>query len=156
LDPVAPAAPAPDWLDDVRRVADAGRRRSTGPSIPHATWLEDVSRRETRQEKPAPVPAAPAQRRSQGPLSQDVNEAIQNPSLCFRDPDLAQGKVKVNPLGIPLPCSGNFADVYEITRPGMGSLAVKCFTREVPGLRERYAAISAHLRTVSLPYTVDF
>jgi hypothetical protein len=160
LDPVVPPAPAPDWLDDVRRVADDVRRRQVKPSIPHTTWLEDVSRRETRQEKPAPLapgpPPAP-RRRGKWPLSQDYNEAIQNPTLCFRDPELAQGTVKVSTLGIPLPCSGNFADVYEIIRPnGAGSLAVKCFTREVPGLRDRYAAISDHLKTVSLPYTVDF
>jgi len=33
---------------------------------------------------------------------------------------------------------------------------VKCFTNEVPDLRERYAAISDHLARVRLPYTVDF
>jgi len=34
--------------------------------------------------------------------------------------------------------------------------AVKCFTRETHGLRERYAEISRHLRQVRLPFTVDF
>ncbi len=90
------------------------------------------------------------------PLSQDYNEAIQCPRGNFSDPDL-QGSVAVaNPLGIPQPRSGNFADVYELRCPGGGRWAVKCFTREVPGLRERYAAISRHLAQSQLPFIVDF
>src|SRR5262249_30599509 len=34
--------------------------------------------------------------------------------------------------------------------------AVKCFTREAPGLRERYREISKHLQQARLPFTVDF
>src|SRR5262249_8962933 len=34
--------------------------------------------------------------------------------------------------------------------------AVKCFTREIPGLRERYVEISNYLNQVSLPFMVDF
>jgi hypothetical protein len=33
---------------------------------------------------------------------------------------------------------------------------VKCFTREVPGLRERYSAIGEYLAQVRLPFTVQF
>jgi serine/threonine protein kinase len=89
------------------------------------------------------------------PLSQDYNEAIQTPAQCFADPDLRQGQVVTDALGLPLPCSGNFADVYAVTSPS-GKWAVKCFTRQVPGLRERYAAISACLRRAQLPFMVDF
>ncbi len=35
-------------------------------------------------------------------------------------------------------------------------MGVKCFTREVPGLRERYRQIAAHLDQARLPFTVDF
>jgi hypothetical protein len=91
------------------------------------------------------------------PLSQDYNEAIQNPLTSFRDPDLRQGQVVTNALGLPQPCSGNFADVYAVECPATGTKwAVKCFTREVHGLRERYSAISSHLRQVRLRFTVDF
>src|SRR5438046_6121128 len=55
-----------------------------------------------------------------------------------------------------MPRSGNFADVYECQCPGGKKWALKCFTREVPGLRERYAAISAYLQQVKLPFMVDF
>lgn len=91
------------------------------------------------------------------PLSQDYNEAIQSPPLCFRDEELRRCQPVLNALGLPLPRSGNFADVYELRCPATGRRwAVKCFTRQVPGLAERYAAISAYLKQVDLPFMVDF
>jgi WD40 repeat protein len=91
------------------------------------------------------------------PLSQDYNEAIQNPRLCFADDGLRAGEVVTNALGLPMPRSGNFADVYEVRNPAGGRRwAVKCFTRQVSGLRERYAAVSAHLHRAQLRYAVDF
>jgi hypothetical protein len=90
------------------------------------------------------------------PLSQDYNEAIQDPLHAFADPDLGGGHAVVNALGLPLPRSGNFADVYEFRGAGGGRWAVKCFTRQVHGLRERYAAISRHLARAKLPFMVDF
>jgi WD40 repeat protein len=90
------------------------------------------------------------------PLSQDYNEAVQSPRTSFADPELREGQAAANALGIPMPRSGNFADVYELCCPGGARWAVKCFTREVPGLRERYALISDHLRAAKLPFTVDF
>jgi WD40 repeat protein len=90
------------------------------------------------------------------PLSQDYNEAIQDPRNSFADAELRTGEAVTNALGIPLPCSGNFADVYQVRCPSGARWAVKCFTREVHGLRERYAEISAYLRQVNLPFMVDF
>jgi hypothetical protein len=90
------------------------------------------------------------------PHSQDYNEAVQDPASCFADDDLRGGRVMTNNLGLPMPCSGNFADVYEVRSPAGGRWAVKCFTRQVPGLRERYAAISAYLRQARLRFMVDF
>jgi formylglycine-generating enzyme required for sulfatase activity/DNA-binding beta-propeller fold protein YncE len=90
------------------------------------------------------------------PLSQDYNEAVQNPASCFCDPDLAGGEAVCNAMGLPVPCSGNFADVYQIQRGNGTRWAVKCFTRQVPGLRSRYAAIGEHLRQAGLPFMVDF
>jgi hypothetical protein len=90
------------------------------------------------------------------PLSQDYNEAIQAPVSNFADPDLKRGRATANAFGVPMPCSGNFADVYQLSGPDGTRWAVKCFTRETPGLRERYAAISSHLRQVQLRCTVNF
>jgi hypothetical protein len=90
------------------------------------------------------------------PLSQDYNESIQDPRGNFRDGELKAGETITNALGIPMPRSGNFADVYEVRCPSGARWAVKCFTREVHGLRERYAEISNYLRQVNLPFMVDF
>ncbi len=90
------------------------------------------------------------------PLSQDYNEAIQNPQTSFGDPELRGGQVVTNAMGIPMPCSGNFADVYEFHGASGTRWAIKCFTREVPGLQDRYTAISKHLAKAKLPFTVEF
>jgi hypothetical protein len=89
------------------------------------------------------------------PLSQDYNEAIQSPATSFADPELRTGQVQVNALGLPLPRSGNFADVYQVQCPS-ATWAVKCFTRQVAGQRERYSEVSRHLQAARLPFTVDF
>jgi hypothetical protein len=91
------------------------------------------------------------------PTSQDYNEAIQNAQTCLADVELRAGRPVVNTLGMPLPRSGNFADVYEFDCPASGKrFAVKCFTREVPGLQERYSAIGKHLAQAQLSFMVDF
>jgi hypothetical protein len=91
------------------------------------------------------------------PLSQDYNEAIQDAQESLADPELRQGEVTTNALGLPVPRSGNFADVYRFHCAGTGDTwAVKCFTREVPGLRERYQAISDALKQLVFPFMVDF
>jgi WD40 repeat protein len=90
------------------------------------------------------------------PLSQDYNEAVRNPAASFSDPELREGHAVADAHGRPAPHSGNCADVYEIHCPATQSRwAVKCFTREVPGLRDRYAAIRRHLTHANLSWTVD-
>src|SRR5260370_28401586 len=89
------------------------------------------------------------------PMSQDYNEAIQNPATSFSDPELRQGQVVTNAMGLPMPCSGNFADVYAVVSPNR-KWAVKCFTRDIPGLRERYIEISRYLALIQLPFLVEF
>jgi hypothetical protein len=37
------------------------------------------------------------------PVSQDCNEAIQNPQFCFHDGELKQGEAVANGLGLPAP-----------------------------------------------------
>jgi hypothetical protein len=88
-------------------------------------------------------------------MSQDYNEAVQDPALSFADPELRQGEAVTNALGIPQPFSGNFADVYAL-KCGPRKYAVKCFTRQIPGLQERYVEISKYLHQVALPFMVDF
>ena len=90
------------------------------------------------------------------PQSQEYNEAVQTPDSSFADPELRTGEVVANALGLPIPRSGNFADVYEVRCPNGSRWAIKCFTREVAGLRERYQEISRCLQEARLPFTVEF
>src|SRR4051812_24575043 len=90
------------------------------------------------------------------PALQDFNEAVQTPGLAFSDPDLKAGQMVVGAHGLPLPRSGNFADVYQLRGSDGRNWAVKCFTRSVVGLDDRYAKIGKHLGSLKLPVTVDF
>src|ERR1700722_13678779 len=90
------------------------------------------------------------------PQPTDYNAAMQNPALSLADPDLRQGRIVTNPLGLPSLHSGNFADVYQMQGRDGQSWAVKCFTREVPGLALRYRVLSDHLHRARRPFLVDF
>ena len=90
------------------------------------------------------------------PQATDYNAAVQNPQLCFRDDDLRQGQAAGALFGLPCPHSGNFADVYQIQGADNQSWAVKCFTRPVTNLHQRYQAISGHLRQTQRAFMVEF
>jgi hypothetical protein len=91
------------------------------------------------------------------PQATDYYEAIQNPGIAFKDQELRSGQPAVNALGMPMPCSGNFADVYQVAGADQQqNWAVKCFTREVPDRERRFASISHHLERRHLPFMVDF
>ena len=91
------------------------------------------------------------------PQATDFAEAVQNLSVNFRDPDIRIGETATNALGLPMSRTGNFAAVFQVRSPsGAQNWAVKCFTRQVPGLEERYRHIDAHLHGHRLPFMVDF
>src|SRR5215212_8545678 len=90
------------------------------------------------------------------PMPQDFNESVQNPSLAFADPDLQASQPVVGPTGLPLPRSGNFADVYQMRGADGKTWAVKCFTRAVTGLDRRYDLIGQALDAAKLPFTIGF
>ncbi|WP_127534552.1 hypothetical protein [Paenibacillus kobensis] len=89
------------------------------------------------------------------PTPQDYREAIQNPRICFKDPDLQAGRPELDKLGLPRPISGSFASVYRL-KCGEREWAVRCFTNNVKDQKSRYDAISLHLRSNPLPYLVPF
>ena len=90
------------------------------------------------------------------PTPQEYNEAIQNPRSAFADPELKASRPILTPMGLPRPISGGFASVYQLVTEEQRTYAVRCFLRDYGDHQERYAAISAHLATAQLPYTVDF
>ncbi|WP_336785172.1 hypothetical protein [Paenibacillus sp. MMO-177] len=89
------------------------------------------------------------------PTPQDYREAIQNPRICFKDPDLQASLPELDKLGLPRPISGSFASVYKM-KCGEREWAVRCFTNNVKDQKFRYDAISLHLRSNPLPYLVPF
>ena len=89
------------------------------------------------------------------PQAQDYQEAVQNPQQVFADPELQRAEVVCNKLGLPAPYSGSAAVVYHLHTPDRKChWAVKCFTRPVRDLQQRYRDISAHLNRFDLPFTV--
>jgi WD40 repeat protein len=90
------------------------------------------------------------------PSNPDYTEAIQNPQVCFKDAELRQGQVALSGRGTPLLWTGNFAAVYRMECPTTQQVwAVKCFTRRVPGLQQRYQAVSAHLQRAQRKFLVE-
>jgi len=90
------------------------------------------------------------------PQATEYCEAVQNTRSCFRDIELQQGQPECTSLGLPRNYSGNFADVYQIRCPNGAIWAVKCFTREVPQLHDRYQEVSKLLNQTRFEFTVPF
>ncbi|MEI6427275.1 MAG: pentapeptide repeat-containing protein [Pseudanabaena sp. ELA607] len=90
------------------------------------------------------------------PLNIDFTAAVQNPQVCFADPSLRAAQAAKNKARRVLLWSGNFATVYKLLQ-GTQAWAVRCFTRPPQSdIKQRYAAISAHLAQHKLPYLVGF
>ncbi len=89
------------------------------------------------------------------PQITEYHEAVQHPAQAFIDPDLKQGTVAENNLGLPLVMSGGFALTYAVSTPRK-KCAVRCFHREIPAIQQKYEAISRKLGTLTNGYFVDF
>lgn len=89
------------------------------------------------------------------PTMSDYQEAIQAPRLCFSDPELQRGTAATDMLGLPRPITGAFASVYQIIT-GSKKFAVRCFLHYHPDQERRYAAVSAALQSLKLPFMVEF
>ena len=92
------------------------------------------------------------------PGAADYNDALQNLRTRVNDPELQEGVVvELDEWGLPQPSAGGFAAVYRVHCPATGNdWAMKCFTKEVRGLTERYRLISEHLQRLRLPFMVEF
>jgi hypothetical protein len=89
------------------------------------------------------------------PQSTEYHSAVQNPELCFVDPELKAGIVRTTPLGLPYALSGGFALTYTI-ESGSKKFAVRCFHREVRDIQSRYEMISKRLKVLNSKFFVDF
>src|SRR5436189_3709375 len=91
----------------------------------------------------------------------EYHEAVQHPPRAFADPGLQAVNLELDRFGMPKPATGGNAVVYKATEPGgflrfKKTWAIRCFLRPISDHAERYEAISKHLRTVHLPYDVNF
>ncbi|OQB27108.1 MAG: hypothetical protein BWY10_01596 [Chloroflexi bacterium ADurb.Bin180] len=83
------------------------------------------------------------------PRGDDYQNAVQNPGTAFFDNDLRKCKVEEGPFRLPKPYSGGFTVTYHLL-DGRSGWAVRCFTRPVSGLEERYRAIGRFARRTGL------
>ena len=90
------------------------------------------------------------------PAATAYMEALQDPSSCFADPELAGASAVLGPLGLPRAVSGNVATVFRLDGADGRSWAVRCFVRPVDDERERYDTVAAHLGALSSPWRVPF
>jgi hypothetical protein len=90
------------------------------------------------------------------PTPSAYQEAIQFPATAFADPDLQTAEPRAGVLGLPQPVTGAFAAVFPLTGRAGQRWAAKCFLTDVPGQRQRYAAVADHLARTDLACTVGF
>jgi len=89
----------------------------------------------------------------------DYREVLQNPQVCFNNPELQKASLQNNPLGLPVLVSGGFALTACATVNVSGNrsqLAIRCFHKEVIDLQERYQYISNFLNSQNEDFFVNF
>jgi hypothetical protein len=86
----------------------------------------------------------------------DYSGALRHPGDCFRDPQLRHGRVETDGSGVPAPRTGDSAAVYRVSTPDGQDWAIKCFTRDAPGRRERYQDLGRYLHGRRPGFLTDF
>jgi hypothetical protein len=88
------------------------------------------------------------------PRGDEYNQAVQNPTISFADNELKSCQVETTPLGLPKPYSGGFTTTYKL-RGSSRNWAVRCFTREIKDLQQRYRSIGNFLSQNNCSFLVD-
>jgi serine/threonine protein kinase len=78
------------------------------------------------------------------PRGDEYVSAVQNPRSAFNDTELRDCIPEVDQFGIPKPYSGGFTATFHLHNRTR-DWAVRCFTRAISDLQERYAAIDRFL-----------
>lgn len=89
------------------------------------------------------------------PGPQAYNEALQMSRVSILDTVLRSGRVETDSLGLPFGRTGSFAITFKIAAGG-SYYAFRCFLQNRATIHERYDAISSELKSIRLPYFVDF
>ena len=90
------------------------------------------------------------------PNNTAYTEAVRNyPDISLQDPKLKNGKPKRGKDGFLVSYAGGFSIVFPIVKSS-STFALRCWTQDVKGAEVRYKEISTYLKSVGLPYFVDF
>lgn len=89
------------------------------------------------------------------PNASDYNTAVQNPRICFSEPEMQNSEAEKDSIGLPRVRSGTFATVYKMQGPS-GIFALRCFLKQFDDQEKRYSAISKALYSARLPFMVGF
>jgi hypothetical protein len=81
-------------------------------------------------------------------------EAVQTPQLCFTSSRLKAAAFITDAFGMPFSASGRSACVFRATAGG-DDVALRCFTREVSGQKDRYQKLQSYLTRSRPSYLVD-
>jgi hypothetical protein len=88
------------------------------------------------------------------PRGDEYIVAVQNPRTAFGDRELQGGTPEVDQFGIPKPYSGGFTATFHLLNQSR-DWAVRCFTRAISDLQQRYAAIDRFLERNTEGFLVE-
>jgi serine/threonine protein kinase len=88
------------------------------------------------------------------PRGDEYQTAIQNPRVCFLDPELQSCEIEIAQWGLPKPYAGSFTTTYHLHNQSR-HWAVRCFTRAVSDLQQRYRAIGRFIARNPEQYFVE-
>lgn len=88
------------------------------------------------------------------PRGDEYNQAVQNPAISFADSELKSCQIETTPLGLPKPYSGGFTTTYKL-RGSSSNWAVRCFTREIKDLQQRYQSIGNFISQNNCSFLID-
>lgn len=89
------------------------------------------------------------------PTITQFTEAVQNPGLSLRIPQLANPRISRNQRGQPLVWAGNFAAVYQL-QSNQSTWAVRCFTTPPNGKQLHYRLLDNALQNRNIPCLSPF
>ena len=85
------------------------------------------------------------------PILNDYKAAMVNAKARFASLDFVpQLDNRRNPVFL----AGNFAGVFKVDRPDGTTMAVKCFTRDLPHLEKRYRLLASFIKQAGSPYFI--
>jgi serine/threonine protein kinase len=88
------------------------------------------------------------------PRGDEYLTAVQNPRSAFSDTELKDCAPEVDQFGIPKPYSGGFTATFHLLNQSR-EWAVRCFTRAISDLQQRYAAIDRFLARTNERFLVE-